>query len=381
MRLALAALLLAGCSQPTAPLSDGERAAVLDTLRVPASRPFALGFTPWPHDFTDAAEDAAYDALAAHGDLVLFHLDTGVPWPEALAGAPFPAHVQARLDRMAAEADRFETVFVSATMQAQDRETLARLWGDDEHQPLPAPWDARGFDHPDVAAAYTAYCLRLIDELRPDYFAYGIEVNGALTVGHPSYGAFRALAADVYAALKAAHPALPVFLTFQTGSFTATWDEQQAVNRDLVALSDLVGMSTYPYWVPGLYEPAAADLSDLPADWFAQMRALAPDKPFAVTETGYIAQDFDVAGVSMRGRELWQAQYVDRLLWSAEALGAEFVVWFVVRDYDAGWRRLVELGVADDAFLVWRDTGLLDGDGARRLGLDVWDRWRALPRR
>ena len=374
---------LAACSEaPPALLTDDDRAAFLDTLDVPESRPFALGFTPWPYDFTDAAQAETYDALAAHGDLVLFHLDTGVPWAEARAGEPFPEHVERQLDRMAREAGRFETVYVSATPQAQDRETLALRWGDDENQPLAAPWDGRAFDHPDVVAAYVAYCRRLIDRLRPDYFAYGIEVNGTMTLDHAGYPAFRELASQVYGALKAGYPDLPIFLTLQTGSFEATWDEQQAVNRDLVALSDLVGMSTYPYWVPGRYAPDAADLSYLPDDWFSQMAAIAPDKPFAITETGYVAQDFRVPGaVSMRGRELWQAQYVDRLLQSAHQLDAAFVVWFVARDYDRGWERLVELGVESDAFLIWRDTGLLDGDGGERLGLAVWDRWLALPRR
>lgn len=334
----LCGLALLGCAEaPFAPLTEGERAAFLDSLQVAADRPFALGFTPWPYDFTDAAEAETYDALAAHGDLVLFHLDNGVPWAEALAGAPFPDHVQDRLDRMRAEADRFDVVFVTATAQAQDRASLALYWGGDENQPLPDAWAGRAFDHPDVVAAYTAYCRRLIEHFDPDYFAYGIEVNGALTLGHPAYPAFRRLAARVYGALKADYPDLPVLLTLQTGSFEATWDEQQAVNRDLVAFSDLVGMSTYPYWVPGRYEPEAADLSYLPPDWFAQMRAIAPDKPFAITETGYVAENFRVPGViSMQGRELWQAEYADRLLWSAHALGAEFVVWFVVRDYDRG---------------------------------------------
>lgn len=374
---------LAACSEtPVSPLDDDEKTAFLDSLRVPDSRPFTLGFTPWPYDFTDQAEAETYDALAAHGDLVVYHLDKGVPWEEARAGDPFPDHVQRQLDRMRDEADRFEMVYVSATPQAQDRASLALRWGSDEHQPLPAAWQGRAFDHPDVIAAYLAYCRRLIAFFEPDYFAYGIEVNGGLRLDHPNYPAFRSFAEQVYTALKADHPDLPIFLTFQTGSSVATWEEQWAVNQDLVALSDLVGMSTYPFWVQGLYEPDDADVSYLPDDWFAQMAALAPDKPFAITETGYIAERLRLPGIlSVQGRELWQAQYVDQMLWSAHQLDAEFVVWFVNRDYDQGWERLVDVGLDDIAFLIWRDTGLLDESGKERLGMEVWDRWLAQPRR
>jgi hypothetical protein len=47
-----------------------------------------MGVTPWPYDFTAAAQQYTYETIGAHTDLVAHHFDEGIPWPEALAGEP-----------------------------------------------------------------------------------------------------------------------------------------------------------------------------------------------------------------------------------------------------------------------------------------------------
>ena len=51
------------------------------------------------------------------------------------------------------------------------------------------------------------------------------------------------------------------------------------MNKELVRHTDLVGMSTYPLWVPGKIDPAEASPDYIPGDWFSQMRTLAPGSP------------------------------------------------------------------------------------------------------
>ena len=133
-----------------------------------------------------------------------------------------------------------------------------------------------------------------------------------------------------------------------------------------------MAVSSYPY-------VEQADPGELPQDWFSQMQDLAPDKPFAVAETGYIAQDLVLVqyGVEIQGTDEWQADYVRFLFDKANELQAEFIVWFVSRDYDLAWER-VGAGV-DEIFKLWRDTGLLDGDGNGRPSLQIWDEWLGLP--
>jgi len=61
---------------------------------LPESRPFLMGMSPFPYDLTQQAQDYTYDQLAQHTDLILHHMDTGIPWDEALTGQPYHPAVQ-----------------------------------------------------------------------------------------------------------------------------------------------------------------------------------------------------------------------------------------------------------------------------------------------
>jgi len=67
------------------------------TPATPASRPYLMGFTRWPPDFTEKGLATMDRFIEGHADLVALHLDNGIPWPEALAGKPYSADVDERL--------------------------------------------------------------------------------------------------------------------------------------------------------------------------------------------------------------------------------------------------------------------------------------------
>lgn len=345
---------------------------------LPAQRAFRMGFTAFPYDLSVEAQAETYDSVARHGDVVLTHLDHGVPWNEALDGSPFPEEVQRTLAEAAATRGAGQKIILTATATNTNRNALASYWNNEgTQQPLPSPWNQRSFDTPEVITAYLNYCQRVIDQVQPDYFAYGIEINASFHNGEPALTQYLTLADTVYTFLKKRYPGLPIFLSFQDQSFDTPPDELREVSRQLLEYSDYVAVSTYPYWQYS--EPErAADPALLASDWLEKMRTLAPDKPFAVSETGYCAEDLrmDPVGVNIQGREAWQADYLQKLCTEAQRLDAEFVVWFVFRDYD----RLFEK--YDDpplVFNVWKDTGLLDGDGNLRPAYTVWQQWEALP--
>jgi len=350
---------------------------------LPSSRSFRMGFTQWPYDFTDKAVARTYDAIARHADIVAIHLDGGVPWPEALAGTPFPPNVESDLAAKAAQARRFDAVYVAATPLGEDRLTLAPYWAEDTGMPLPDGWQDKALDDPDVVAAYLSFCRRLIDLFDPDYFAYGIETNASYLPDDPRLQRFKRLARQVFRALKRDNPALPILLTFQTGSDNATPEQQRQVSEQLVPYSDIIGVSSYPYFPISGFSPDEADVTYLPDDWFARMANLAPDKPFAITETGYVAEDLRIPeyGVDTKGRARWQRRYIEYLLRRASELDTVFVIYWEIRDYDRLYRRLQQLGLDEPLFLVWKDIGLLDGRGRKRPGLRRWDAWLRLPRR
>ncbi|MGB5880724.1 MAG: hypothetical protein WBH85_11895 [Thermoanaerobaculia bacterium] len=332
-------------------------------------RSFHLGFTPFAYDLTLEAVETTYSLTGANSDIVAHHLDGGVPWPEALAGDPYHPNVEGDLDLRVGHLLPAQRIYLAVTPISFVRDGMALYWGESVNMPLPPPWNSRGLDHPEVIAAYISYCLYMIERFQPDYMAYGIEVD-LLALSDPvAYQQFAVLAAAVYPALKAVYPDLPIFLTF-TIPHDETLEALRPVIEQVLSFTDMMAVSTYPF-LTGLERPA-----QIPTDWFSRMRDLAPELPFAVAETGLIAQPLVLESlqVTIPGRELWQTQYVGRLLREADRLHAEFVIWFVPVDYDLLWDRLQDQGV-DEFYKLWRDCGLWDGELGPRRGLFLWRQW------
>ena len=350
------ALALAASAQASA-LDQGPRSATAPAA-LPASRPFHMGFTAWPWDFTEEAVDDTYAFVAANADLLCLHHDGGVPWTEAAFGLPYPPAVLGTIAREAAGIAPGQAVFVSATAQSALRAgELAPYWGAETGQPLPVFFEGRTLDDPLVVAAFTEWCRFLIESLDPDWFAYGIESNGGFTgVDDPGLAQFLAMAEAVRAALRAESPDLPLLVTVQTASSAAPRREFLALTKEVLERSDYVGISTYPYvlQVEGGVE-IHGDPAELPANLLTAITQLAPTKPVAITETGYTAEDLAIPafGLASEGTAAWQAAYARWILAAAHALDAEFLVWFVSRDYDAGLATLESLGLpVDPAFLI-----------------------------
>lgn len=353
---------------------------------LPDSRSFAMGYTAFPYDLTLEAVEETYEFVARNGDLIAFHHDGGVPWPEALAGGPYHPNLLAEIDDEIAHILPDQVVYVSATCQSTSRSgDLAPYWAEDRMMPLPPGWEDRTLDDPEVIAAYTNWCRFLLDRFEPDYFVFAIECNGGFRgLDDPSLSQFLALAGQVYPRLKAEYPGTPILVSVQTGSTESRRGEFLELTRRILHHSDMVGISSYPYLVLryGGWD-AYTDPDDLPEDLLTSITDLAPGKPVAITETGYIAEDLDIDAFNMHieGRRGWQTKYVWRLMEEASALNAEFVVWFVPWDYDMLLQTLEDLGLPiDPSFLIWRDNGMRDGAGRDRPSLSAWRRWLALPR-
>ncbi|TNF82755.1 MAG: hypothetical protein EP299_01425 [Acidobacteria bacterium] len=332
-------------------------------------RSFHLGFTPFAYDLTLEAVETTYRLTGANSDIVAHHFDGGVPWPEALAGDPYHPNVDADLDLRIGHLLPAQKVYLAVTPISFVRDGMALYWGETVNMPLPSPWDSRGLDHPDVIAAYVDHCLYMIERFQPDYMAYGIEVDLLASSNPVAYQQFVVLAAAVYPALKAEHQDLPIFLTF-----TIQDDNELAALRPLIEqvlpFTDMMAVSTYPF-LEGWDQPLR-----MPRNWFSKMKALAPELPFAVAESGLIAEPLVLESLELTipGRESWQARFVGRMLREAQRLQAEFVIWFVPVDYDLLWDRLKDQDV-DEFYKLWRDCGLWDGELGPRRSLALWRQW------
>ncbi|NIS82925.1 MAG: hypothetical protein GTO14_22615 [Anaerolineales bacterium] len=356
------------------------------TKNLPESRSVLLGVQPFPHDISEEASDQAYDFMYEHSDLLFYHLDNGIPWPEALADEPYHPNFMEDIERMVARRKPGQPLYLAITPNQPKRNHIALYRGVDESMDLPPAWQGKSFDDHDVITAYLNHSRYMIETFDPDYFAYGIEVTcNFASADDPNLIQFLHLAEAVYPMLKQEYPDLPIFLTICTGSF-----EVDDINilfelgRRVLEYSDYVAVSTYPYWiVPGL-KIKQANPDDLPRDWFAQWAELAPEKPFVVAETAYPAEDLKMTPVlgwrvDIEANEALQARYVAFMLEALNDLGAEFVAWFVPRDYDALYEWITEQIGEVEFYKTWRDTGFLDGDGNPRPALLVWDAWLAVP--
>ena len=350
-------------------------AGVTEPPAMPESRSFRMGFTPHPYDYTPEAVQKTYEHINRHSDIVCHHFDGGVPWPEALVDEGYSAHFQGEIKTRLARREEGQAIYLSCTPIRFMRDGLAGYWGEKENMPLPGGWEDKTFDDPDVIKAYTNYCRRLIEHFEPAFMAYGIEVNILAQKKPKLFQKYLTLVRSVYKNLKAAYPDLPLIQSIQLSTFQEDTKAQTEAVKHLLPYTDCIAVSLYPYgnW---------PNPKDIPDHYLSDVCGLAPDKPFAVAETGFLAEDleYEKQGVVVKACEAWQADYVDFILRETHRRQGKFVIWFVPWDYDAGWERLKAMGF-DELFKVWRDAGLVDGNGSPRPALKRWDAWRALPRR
>ncbi len=355
---------------------------------LPLHRTFHMGFTGFPYDATLQALIDTRAFINQHADIIAIHNDHGVPWPEALEGQD--NYSQSLLNNITNALDGIDpnkAVYVSATAQSPLRnDQLANYWGTTTNMPLPPDWATKPIDHPDVIAAYLNWCRFLIAQLNPDYFAYGIESNGGFSsINDPNFIRFHNFIQAIYPTLKTENPDIPIFLSVQTSNTDATRADFLELTAELLQYSDWIAISSYPYfrWDPKspIGITTAGHPNEIPADHLSAIRDLDPDKPIAIAETGYPAQDLilPTLGINQPATPQWQQLYVNQLLRELNQFNAEFIIWFLPRDHDLLNDRIFPKGTTDPVFLIWRDTGLLDEAGLPRLALEYWNHWLGLP--
>ncbi len=134
-----------------------------------------------------------------------------------------------------------------------------------------------------------------------------------------------------------------------------------------------MALSTYPFWLFD-QDNTVSDTEHIPTTWLNEMHDLAPQKPFVVSETGYIAEDLMLLDykVNVQGTPEWQKTYTQILCQKAEELNTVFICWFIYRDYDLMYEQLTD---PPQFFLIWKDNGMRDGNGQARPALSVWREW------
>ena len=282
------ALFCAGCSHGSHAGDSGNK------------RSFRMGFTPFVFDNRPGAAERAYDLLNPYSDMIALHMDFGVPWPEALANLPYSDAVEREIALRKKHIRPGQKVYLALNALNLKRNNMAAYWGGDWgvdwnetvdrmlRCERPGKWKDRPFDDPEVIEAYLNHCRRMIREFQPDYLAYGVEVN-FLPVSNPAvFPAYLRFNRQVYSVLKREYPNLPLFLTFYIDHFREQREGAEPILLELLQYSDYVAVSSYPYL-------AGYSADTLPPDWFDAVAALAPEKPFCIAETGFIAKPMPLA--------------------------------------------------------------------------------------
>ncbi|MBC87410.1 MAG: hypothetical protein CL677_09565 [Bdellovibrionaceae bacterium] len=343
------------------------------------TRSFKMGFTPWPYAATVEAVDTTYEFLEDNGDLIAHQFDGGIPWVEALEDDSFETYsdnLQSEVEWRVAKTEAMsgKTVYVAVSPFSSLRDGMALYWGDSTNEALPSPWDTYTFDSSYVALAYTNFLTEIIDRLNPTYVNYAVEVNEYYgnTTTDAEKEALIDFLSTVYSLLKSRHPNVYFMTSF---TLSTPGSDKMIEAAELYTLignyMDLFGISVYPY---AFFEHEdKGDPANLPQDWLYQVTEIAPGQSYFVAETGFIAEDLSIPAysLSVESDEEKQADYVQELMQQSERLSMYGVVWFAPIDFDDLW----DSSLGDDLSLIWRDTGLYDGDLVEREAFGVWRYW------
>jgi hypothetical protein len=347
-------------------------AAALSAGEAPKPRAFSMGFTPFPYDLSLEAVGSTDRFIVKHGDLVVQHLDNGVPWTQCLEGkAPHKAVQEDWARRRSLCQGR--KVLLAVTPLDGGRKGLALYRGSGENMPLPEAFRGKALDDPLVKKAFLAWCRRAVEQFRPDWLAIAIEANELIVNSPEKWPGFLALYRETRAALKKDRPSLPICATISLHALTdpAKKDKngQRDKVRELLEDCDVAGISYHPFLAGNMKHPEEA------LEWLRGFTK----KPIAIAETSFPAETIRLKtfGLTLEADPGLQAAYMEKLLARADADGYLFVTWYLHRDYDAMWEK-IRL-TAPEYFIVWKDCGLLDEEGKERPAMGLWKEALARP--
>jgi hypothetical protein len=365
---ALASALIAGCAPKSVDMNSprAQSPAPRVELAGPATRPFLMGFTPWPADLSDEGYLTAQRFAHAHGDIVSVTLIGGVPWPEALEGKPFSKDIDTN---MSYRPPGGKKLFLSISPLDKDRRNLAPYWGEKDNLPLPKPWDKESLNSPRVKKAFLNFVLRSVQSMQPDYLAIGVESNVLLSRDAAKWKQLKELHRETYTAVKKSHPGLPVFFTTEVLHYKSLMKEakgkdQQGEVAELMKHSDLFAMSVYPHMSYELQRPVPGNFLDFATRF---------KKPIAVSESGMTSRNVNLRsyGVTLFGSDADQEHFTKLLLAAAERDRYAFVINFATTDFE---KLVAKLRYPlDDLARIWVHTGMQTSERKPKPALAVWD--------
>ena len=332
-----------------------------------------MGVTPWPADFTQAELNNAYSFINNECDLVSHHFDEGIPYEEAFNNSNWPAELLTEIQTRKTKTAPGKTIFLSSAAVNISRKQKADYsrFSTTISSTIKNKWNALPVNDDKVVTAYTNYVIFLTNQFNASFINYGVESNGEWTA--TDFALYKDFLSKVYVNLKTAFPSKPVFISVMTSELPLTLNYA----AQLMPYTDYLSLSSYPYTHVSSSANGNTNPALFPAAYFNNYLNLAPDKPFGFAETGYIAEDLNVPSffLNKQGTAQWQQDYLELVCKITQQRKGKFLIWFCNKDYDAGNNTLRSLGLYQDVFALWEDTGLIDENGIKRPAHTSWKEW------
>ena len=307
--------------------------------------------------------------------MVSHHFDDGVPWEEIYKDLTLPQNFLDDVARRKQKTDAGRKILLSvAPLKISRTERTGYYANSKVGSDVISQWNAKSFRDSSVINAYVKFISYLINQLNADYINYGVESNNGSwkTSDFEDYSYFLG---QTYTKLKTLFPGKPFFISFMVLTDKGFLENAQK----LEAYTDWITLSAYPYTYIGSPVHGSSSPALIPGNLFQSYRDINAHKPLAIAETGYIAEDLDVSGVSKEGNPQWQDDYLNYLFKFCQKNEAKFIIWFCAYDYTDAINTFNTLGFEQELDLIWEHTGLFSEKLAQRPAFQTWKTWRKLP--
>lgn len=340
----------------------------------PTTRPYHMGFSPWPYAMTMEAVGDTSKFITSHGDILSDQIDESIPWEESSKGKPYPASFVKKMDEKRVRIGLGQKRVLYITPLNMGRNGLLAAYGE-PGMAKPASWEKKKFNSPEVIKAYTVYCLWMVKFFKPDYLVSGIETNEYLKNTPDEWPHYLEFSQKVRGTIKKAYPKLLVSESVTVHQLLdkkqPNPDKYRALIKAFVAQHDFFSVSFYPFL---LGQKSVSDISKT-LDFVRSFS----NKPIAFCETCQPAETLEIPSFNLVYPLSQEDQnaYMNTLFEYANKDRYLFVIWWTYHDYDALWE--VFPAEVKDLGRCWRDTGIIDEKGLQRLSYKTWMETLALP--
>lgn len=325
-------------------------------------RNFKMGFTSWPYAASTEAINKTYEFIKANSDINTEQIDNSIPWQSLINNTEFPEDFINNIALKVSKRNWNVEFLLSVSLLNIDRSDLA----EDFDGSIPS---YTSLNDKQIENAYFNYISYLMNTFVPDVLIISIESNELKIKSPDKWNAYKELMKSVKRRVKQLYPSVPISesITLHNLYKTEVANSEEYVNEivNYANQMDFVAISYYPFF-KGQHSKAEFQQ----AFDFLHSKIT---KPIAFSETGHLAENLSVESynLTINGNPCEQNAYLETLFTNAQENDYKFVIWWTHRDFDALWETFPE--ETKDLGKLWRDTGLLDENGYKRVGYQTWE--------